>query len=330
MNDYDGIYVEKIVMAACTSEEKTFKQDSYPLDLESIKLDFDLEDVTCSICLDFPHDAVLLLCTSYGKGCRPFMCDTDQRHSNCLERFRSAYGFPAFVKATSSANNVSSVGDISSSPNSRPLCPLCRGDVTGWLIINEARVCLNMKKRFCEEKYCTFVGNFYELQKHVHLKHPHSQPSKIDPAQQLNWEYLQQTSEIIDVLSTIQAQVPRAVVLGDYVIEYEDAEATEEYESFYRNRGNWWTSCISCKPFLNFRCLRNRRRSIQAAQRNSHGSSPYGSYHGDSLRSVDIIEYRFGEADDGFARPAVDAPTSLVIPAHHRLDLSFIWLVLFR
>ncbi|RWW62000.1 hypothetical protein BHE74_00030898 [Ensete ventricosum] len=208
-------------MASFTSDKKTVKVNPY-VDWVNIKLDFDWEDVTCSICLDFPHNGVLLLCSSYDKGCRPFICDTDHNHSNCLERFKSAH----------------------TSPISRPTCPLCRGDVTGWLIIDEARVYLNTKKRCCEEKHCTYVGNFSELQKHAQLKHPHSRPSEIDPAQQLNWEIFQQSSEIINVLSTIHAEVPHGVVLGDYVIEYGDAEAGDEYEDFHRNRGKWWTSYV--------------------------------------------------------------------------------------
>lgn len=316
-----GICVENIHMDSHTSGNKACKLDSCPMDLENIKLDFDLEAVTCSICLDFPHNGVLLLCTSYDKGCRPFMCDTNQNHSNCLERFKSAYAVPAVVKVTSATSGISIVfiQDISPSPRSRPTCPLCRGDVTGWFIIDEARIYLNMKKRCCEEKHCTYVGNFYELQKHAQVKHPHSHPSKIDPAQLLNWEHFQQSSEIIDVLSIIHAEVPHAVVLGDYVIEYGDAETGDEYEDYHRNRGNWWTSCISCKVFPRFRGSRNRQRSRQGALRSSHRSSSDGSYPGEgSSRSVDIIEYRFAETDDELARTGVGAATSLVIPSHYR------------
>ncbi|KAI3756144.1 hypothetical protein L1987_55958 [Smallanthus sonchifolius] len=33
---------------------------------------------------------------------------------------------------------------------SKPLCPLCRGDVSGWIVINDARVILNEKVRWVE------------------------------------------------------------------------------------------------------------------------------------------------------------------------------------
>ncbi|WOK94063.1 hypothetical protein Cni_G02765 [Canna indica] len=306
-------------MALCASDKKAFKSNVYPVDLEDINLCFGWEDVTCAICLDFPHNGVLLICSSYDKGCRPFMCDTDQNLSNCLERFKSAYGVPAVVKVTSTTNGVTRVciQDISSSLNSRPTCPLCRGDVTGWLIIDEARVYLNKKERCCEEKHCKYVGDFFELQKHAKLKHPHSRPSEIDPARKLDWENFQQSSEIIDVLSTIHAEVPHAVVLGDYVIEYGDSETGDEYEDFRRNRGRWWTSCISCKFLPRFRCSRNRRRS-RGVVRSSHGSNSDSSYVGERFSSLDIREYRFAETDDELARTGIGAASSLVIPSHYR------------
>lgn len=46
------------------------------------------DDARCPICMEQPHNAVLLLCTSHDKGCRPYMCDTSYRHSNCLDQYR--------------------------------------------------------------------------------------------------------------------------------------------------------------------------------------------------------------------------------------------------
>ncbi|RRT86217.1 hypothetical protein BHE74_00021782 [Ensete ventricosum] len=315
-------------MALCAFNKKALKPNGYALDLENIKLDFNWEDVTCSICLDFPHNGVLLLCSSHDKGCRPFMCDTGKNHANCLERFISAYGVPAVVEVTAAANGVYMVciQETSASPSSQPTCPLCRGNVTGWLIIDEARANLNMMKRCCEERHCTYVGNFSELQKHAQLKHPYSYPAKIDPAHKLNWENFQQSSEIIDVLSTIHAEAPHAVVMGDYVIEYDDSEFNDEYEHVHTNRGKWWTSCISCKLFPNFRGSRNQRRS-RRGPRSSRRSNSDGFFVGEgSSRSVEIREYRFAEADDELAQIGADAgvgsATSLVIPSHYRWDYS--------
>ncbi|KAJ4968337.1 hypothetical protein NE237_015038 [Protea cynaroides] len=46
------------------------------------------DDTSCPICMDHPHNAVLLICSSYDKGCRSYVCDTSYRHSNCLDRFK--------------------------------------------------------------------------------------------------------------------------------------------------------------------------------------------------------------------------------------------------
>ena len=38
--------------------------------------------------MEAPHNAVLIICECHEKGCRPFMCDTSHRHSNCLDQYR--------------------------------------------------------------------------------------------------------------------------------------------------------------------------------------------------------------------------------------------------
>ncbi|KAE8686068.1 hypothetical protein F3Y22_tig00111086pilonHSYRG00018 [Hibiscus syriacus] len=48
----------------------------------------ELDEVSCPICMEHPHNAVLLLCSSHEKGCRSYICDTSYRHSNCLDRFK--------------------------------------------------------------------------------------------------------------------------------------------------------------------------------------------------------------------------------------------------
>ncbi|XP_015694378.1 uncharacterized protein LOC102721742 isoform X1 [Oryza brachyantha] len=273
------------------------------------------EDVTCPICLDYPHNAVLLRCTSYEKGCRPFVCDTDQTRSNCLERFKGAYELPANMKvSTIAVAPLDSIHIVAPNVNNRPSCPLCRGDVIGWIVINEARLHLNQKKRCCEEDCCSFVGNFNELQKHTQQKHPDSRPSEIDPARQVDWENFQQSSDIVDVLSTIHAQVPNGIVLGDYVIEYGDDETGEEYEVFRRVRRHWW----SCMFFRGFSRSSRRRRRARARERRGSGRRNNNQAHLESFnlevptQSIDLREIRFDEIDDEYivtgATPSIATP----------------------
>ncbi|KAH0894830.1 hypothetical protein HID58_057259, partial [Brassica napus] len=250
------------------------------------------DDLVCPICLDSPHNGVLLQCSSYDNGCRAFVCNTDHLHSNCLDRFITAYGTdpppPPPDEPMSKALEESC----------KPLCPLCRGEVTGWVIVEEARLRLDEKQRCCEEERCRFTGTYTELRKHAQSEHPDSRPSKIDPARKLDWENFQQSSEIIDVLSTIHSEVPRGVVLGDYVIEYGDDDTGDEFEDVASNEGNWWTSCIFYKMFDNIRNARNRRR----ARRGGSSRSSYDNSNSDdsSVASIEFPEYRVDEIDDEF------------------------------
>lgn len=274
---------------------------SKSFDFEHVQLPTNWEDVMCPICLDFPHNSVLLQCTSYDKGCRPFMCDTDHTHSNCLDRFKIAYGVPLAAKVPSSSDMPSgeSIESMTINTSVRPSCPLCRGEVTGWVVVDEARGQLDMRNRCCEEEKCTYVGNYSELQKHAKLKHPHSRPSKIDPARQLDWENFQQSTEIIDVLSTIHSEVPNGVVLGDYVIEYGEDDTRDELEDFRGDDGNRRTSCIFFQVLDNLRAFRNRRRSRARERRRGDRRMSYDASNSDdsSVTSADIVEYSIDEVD---------------------------------
>ncbi|KAL5127740.1 hypothetical protein HKD37_14G040107 [Glycine soja] len=269
--------------------------------MEDIQLDISWDDVACPICLDFPHNSVLLHCSSYDKGCRAFVCDTNQLHSNCLDRFKNSCGMPSspVSNATSAETTENSDDHEVSNGQCNLTCPLCRGEVSGWVIVDKARIHLDEKKRCCDEVRCTFMGSYLELQEHAQLEHPHARPSKIDPARQLDWENFQQSSEIIDVLSTIHSEIPRGVVLGDYVIEYGDDDARDEFEDFPGDEGNWWTSCILY--FDNFRRSRNRRTRVSRTGRDNRRLS-YDTSNSDegSVVSMEYADYRIEEIDDDF------------------------------
>lgn len=145
------------------------------------------EEVRCPICMEHPHNAILLLCSSHKKGCRPFICDTSYRHSNCFDQFR---------KSSSSADFFS----LTLEEQSGLVCPLCRGTVTGWNVVHPAREFLNCKTRSCALETCSFNGNYSELRKHARLEHPSKRPSEASPDRQSNWMKLQQQRDIEDAL----------------------------------------------------------------------------------------------------------------------------------
>ncbi|XP_057503289.1 uncharacterized protein LOC130786869 [Actinidia eriantha] len=185
------------------------------------------KDATCSVCLEYPHNAVLLLCSSYNKGCRPYMCATSNRYSNCLEQYKKAYTKVTSTQITEQGHGSMddsgfSLGLGCPSENaeaSEILCPLCRGQVKGWTVVEPARNYLNTKRRTCMQENCAFVGTYEELRKHVKAKHPRARPREVDPSLAAKWKRLEREREREDVISTIRSSMPGAIVMGDYVIE---------------------------------------------------------------------------------------------------------------
>ncbi|XP_019450196.1 PREDICTED: uncharacterized protein LOC109352557 isoform X3 [Lupinus angustifolius] len=216
----------------------------------------ELDEVSCPICMDHPHNAVLLHCSSHEKGCRSYICDTSYRHSNCLDRFKklrdNSKDSPNLVNTNNSEGDaqvpsrhldphdegiletadsetlqdraVLEVLDANSSSESKLSlkCPLCRGTVQGWEVNEEARNHLNMKKRSCSVDSCSFVGNYLELRRHARRVHPTSRPSDVDPVRERDWQHFEHQREYADIVSAIQSAIPDAVVVGDYVLENGD------------------------------------------------------------------------------------------------------------
>nr|XP_043627627.1 uncharacterized protein LOC122599225 [Erigeron canadensis] len=203
------------------SEDASKKKSSLVMPIK------DWEDITCSVCMEYPHNAVLLLCSSHDKGCRPYMCGTSSRYSNCLDQYKNAYTKMASPHDSLSpqTNNGPAFGQISGWPvekceeGSKLTCPLCRGQVKGWTVVDSAREYFNAKKRTCMHDNCSFVGGYKELKKHVRSEHPFANPREVDPDQELKWRRLQRERERDDVISTITSSMPGSVVFGDYVIE---------------------------------------------------------------------------------------------------------------
>lgn len=260
------------------------------------------DEVSCPICMDHPHNAVLLLCSSHGKGCRTYICDTSSRHSNCLDRFkklRANLGDSSLPSSlTTNPNSFTNHSDmnlasrvipdlfeINENPNQsetntatpdglprgpgessvqdpdRPFvlqgedadpadsgsswerieveefnaenmsesklcmkCPLCRGTVLGWEVVEEARQYLNTKQRSCSQESCSFSGNYQDLRRHARRIHPTIRPADIDPSRERAWRLLERQREYDDLVSAVRSAMPGAVVLGDYVIENGERE----------------------------------------------------------------------------------------------------------
>ncbi|KAK8581716.1 hypothetical protein V6N13_144726 [Hibiscus sabdariffa] len=193
------------------------------------------EDARCPVCMEHPHNAILLVCSSHEKGCRPYMCDTSYRHSNCFDQFCKSFsdsscttlqdnqqeGTP-LVTTDATATSESNVSELQeerteegpSTPStvscekqvlSKLVCPLCRGEIKDCVVVEPARHFMNAKCRSCSSETCNFTGSYKDLRKHARLEHPSVRPSEADPERQRNWRRLERQRDLGDLLSTLQS-----------------------------------------------------------------------------------------------------------------------------
>ncbi|CAL9010385.1 unnamed protein product [Prunus brigantina] len=200
----------------CTSDDSEPYNLKNPLESkENVK---EWEEARCPICIEHPHNAVLLKCSSHEKGCRPFMCNTSYRHSNCLDQFCKSslpccstpmlQELPLTITTSHSANEEqSSLGQTSpcgSQLEPKPVCPLCRGEIYGYVVVEAARHYMNCKVRNCSSETCDFNGTYSELRKHARSQHPSVRPSEVDPNRHSDWVRLERERDLEDVLSLVQ------------------------------------------------------------------------------------------------------------------------------
>lgn len=318
---------------------------SHDADMHALYKEWD--DASCPICMDHPHNAVLLLCTSHDKGCRSYICDTSYRHSNCLDRFRKlkdengdnstspslnsrdqlnmdntnsgniglgTSGNPSEVEggndvriidliatedlssgleenSNHAAHNplgvhdetieVGGHGEISVESSSESMsklrCPLCRGSILGWKVVEEARRYLNSKARSCSRESCSFSGNYRELRRHARRVHPAARPADVDPTRERAWRRLENQREYDDIVSAIRSAMPGAVVLGDYVIE-NGGRLSGERERGPGENGRWLSTFFlfqmigSMEPVAELRG--GRSRALSRHRRSTGGAFP--------------------------------------------------------
>ncbi|XP_073143323.1 uncharacterized protein [Henckelia pumila] len=282
------------------------RKRSIPNDADVCVLYKEWDEASCPICMDHPHNAVLLICSSHDKGCRSYICDTSYRHSNCLDRFKklreekvdclsalssiqesqhdtiiatsrdfdpttdvsdsnlnislTASSSAAFVdmpggsglgaihnvnpgfqdqEASSSERLDLDETNMEKSDGSNLKCPLCRGNILGCRVVEEARKYLNLKARSCSHESCSFFGNYNELRRHARSVHPTVRPADVDPSRQSAWRTLERQREYNDIVSAIRSAMPGAIVLGDYVIDNVDRLSGER-----DNEGGRWLSTL--------------------------------------------------------------------------------------
>ncbi|XP_060672987.1 uncharacterized protein LOC107405768 isoform X2 [Ziziphus jujuba] len=199
----------------CTSKDG---DSCKPPNADSLKNVKEWDEARCPICMEHPHNAVLLKCSSYENGCRPYMCNTSYRHSNCFDQFcKSSMLYPSTailqeIPLTSTASRRMSeerslpgqTMSCASQLQSKLVCPLCRGEIFGYNVVEPARQYMNNKVRSCSSESCHFSGTYSELRRHARSEHPSARPSEVDPTRQRDWVRLEHEMEVEDVLSLFQ------------------------------------------------------------------------------------------------------------------------------
>lgn len=151
------------------------------------------EEAVCPVCMEHPHSAVLLRCSNRNLGCRPYVCNTGARHSDCVKKL-----YETSIPVSTSTDGHGPGHKLAR--GSTIMCPFCRGHVRGWDMIDPAaREYMNSKSRNCSSDTCDFSGTYAELRKHVRSEHPLSIPREVDPSRQQMWLRLEQEREMLDL-----------------------------------------------------------------------------------------------------------------------------------
>lgn len=262
-------------------------------DADSCALHKEWDEVLCPICMDHPHNAVLIMCSSHDKGCRSYICDTSYRHSNCLDRFKKlrtesndSPSSPALFPRSEHISSISSERNYGFGPTTESAevnalnandgnipeersslrCPLCRGSILGYEVVGEARNYLDSKIRSCSHESCSFTGSYGQLRKHARRIHPSARPTNVDPSRERAWRRLQNQRAYGDIMSALRTATPDSVVVGDYVIE-ENAE--DELGDMSDNAAAMWTTLFFFHMLGSTNGVTAERRYV----RSSRGSS---------------------------------------------------------
>ncbi|KAM7267920.1 hypothetical protein ACFE04_010086 [Oxalis oulophora] len=203
------------------------------------------DEARCPVCIEHPHNAVLLICSSHDKGCRPYMCDTSYRHSNCLDQFCKSFSEtssstpPPQQEETQLPTSELVVGDTTLADSesessaatprrcenqvkSKMVCPLCRGDIMKWTIVEPARRFMDAKPRSCSCETCTFTGTYKDLRTHARVDHPTVRPSVADPERERNWRRMERERDFEDLLTTIQSSFGVEEMSGEEILPIGD------------------------------------------------------------------------------------------------------------
>ncbi|XP_031389321.1 uncharacterized protein LOC116201970 isoform X2 [Punica granatum] len=230
----------------CSSSRTKHPSSKVPSETEAnIK---EWEEARCPVCIEHPHNAVLLILSTPTTPTTP---TTPIQEQSLLVNESSSPEIPQEeepllgnetlpLQELSPPPNANLSGDISQREHSPPanmssptestvtelheehadghvttpsenpadpklLCPLCRGQIKDWIVVDAARRYMNAKSRSCACATCEFSGTYMDLRKHARLEHPTVRPTEADPERQRSWRRLERQRDLGDLLSTLQS-----------------------------------------------------------------------------------------------------------------------------
>lgn len=227
-----------------------------PTNADDFVIHKEWDEILCSICMDHPHNAVLLRCSSHEKGCRSYICDTSYRHSNCLDRFKElTAGCKCNHSVSTSSLPINS--ESSSIPSNSNLDLRERTDVPEVVEnhnINESDTVRSVGfPRGSGENNIQNSDRHLEMQEEGNLEPDDSESS----LERIDLEDVNSTDASESKLS-LKCPLCRGAVLG-----WEVAEEAREYLNLKRR------SCSreSCSFFGNYQELRRHARRVHPTVR---------------------------------------------------------------
>ncbi|RVX10920.1 hypothetical protein CK203_013299 [Vitis vinifera] len=192
------------------------------------------EDARCPVCMEHPHNAVLLLFPQVIF--RILLNSTTARRNAPSDTQLSPM-------VTSEATDVDLHGErseegpftmhtMSCENKTQPklVCPLCRGQINGWTVVEPARHFMNAKSRSCACETCDFSGTYTDLRKHARLEHPLVRPSEADPERQRNWRRMERQRDLGDLLSTLQSSFGEERFKEQQLVWYLQSQSSTDYQ----------------------------------------------------------------------------------------------------
>ncbi|KAI5008510.1 hypothetical protein ZWY2020_009558 [Hordeum vulgare] len=222
-------------------EKKLFRMPSADAEIAALHKEWD--DARCPICMDHPHNAVLVLCSSHDKGCRSYISnrmDSSSHPSSSLpgdtsnqRSPRLLIDVPEFRENLSHEHVIRSSATVSGQQEGTNYN---QGPVTLEALMGQVKAGRSSKmpdstwtrsQEAARGKHaCAFSGTYGALRRHARRVHPTTRPADVDPSRRRAWHRLENQREYGDIMSATSGPLRRDEPRGSSIKGPEKAEAS--------------------------------------------------------------------------------------------------------